>query len=157
MEKQIVYVYTEQAWYGEQDDYGKIIVIVCSGSEDAILEKLYTVLKEGELIQEEVWEKSNVLSYPDLEIFLKERNVYCNGQKVYCNHLEFLTLAYLAARPNWVFTKKQIYEAVWKEPGEFCGSAVANVISQIRRKLRKAGVKKEYIQTVIHQGYKFVP
>ena len=70
--------------------------------------------------------------------------------------MEFDTFAFLAGYPNWIFTKKQIYEVVWNEPGENCGSAVANVISQIRRKLRQAGVEQEYIQTVINQGYKFV-
>lgn len=71
------------------------------------------------------------------------------------NHLEFDTLAFLAGYPNWIFTKEQVYEAVWDEPGENCGSAVTNVISQIRRKMRQAGTEQEYIQTVINQGYRF--
>ena len=42
-------------------------------------------------------------------------------------------------------------EVVWKEDQEYCGSAVANVISQIRRKIGNG-----YIETVINSGYKFV-
>ena len=48
------------------------------------------------------------------------------------------------------FPKEQIYEAVWKEPGDKCGSAVVNVVSQIRRK-----IGDEYIETVVGSGYRF--
>lgn len=95
--------------------------------------------------------------FAGLKIDRNKKILFYEGEAIALNHLEFSTLSFLAAHPEWVFTKEQIYEAVWKEPGEFCGSAMANVVSQIRRKLRKVGVKKEYIQTVIHQGYKFVP
>lgn len=46
--------------------------------------------------------------------------------------------------------KEQIYEAVWRETGDRCGTAVVNVISQIRRK-----IGERYIKTVISSGYKF--
>lgn len=42
-------------------------------------------------------------------------------------------------------------EAVWKENPEHCGSAVTNVISQIRRKIGNG-----YIETVVGSGYRFV-
>jgi len=50
-----------------------------------------------------------------------------------------------------VFSKEQIYEAVWKEHGMNCGSAVTNVVSQIRRKIGDG-----YIETVVGSGYRFV-
>lgn len=68
---------------------------------------------------------------------------------------EFQTLAYLASQPGRVFTKEQIYEAVWKEEPVDISSAVFCIISSIRKKLRKY-TAKEYIQTVWGVGYKFV-
>ena len=68
---------------------------------------------------------------------------------------EFQTLVYLASQPNRVFTKEQIYQAVWKEEPVDVSSGVFCIIGNIRRKLREV-TKKEYIQTVWGVGYKFV-
>ena len=68
---------------------------------------------------------------------------------------EFQTLVYLASQPGRVFTKEQIYQAVWKEEPVDVSSAVFCIIRNIRQKLRKV-TKKKYIQTVWGVGYKFV-
>ena len=95
------------------------------------------------------------LSFPDLEIRLKEQTVSCNGQLVTLTHHEFAVLAYLARHPDWVFSASQIYEAVWDRDGEHRGTAVASVIDQIRRKLTPDTPKGGYIRTVLGSGYKF--
>ena len=68
---------------------------------------------------------------------------------------EFQTLVYLASQPGRVYTKEQIYQAVWKEEPVDVSSSVFCIIANIRQKLRKV-TKKEYIQTVRGVGYKFV-
>ena len=52
-------------------------------------------------------------------------------------------------------TEKQIYETVWKQPGEKCEASVSSGISQLRKKLAPANSKDGYIRTVINSGYKF--
>lgn len=93
----------------------------------------------------------NILTFSQLEIHLQKQMIFQNGRFISLSHLEFQTLSYLALHPGWVISKEQIYEAVWKEDQEYCGSAVANVISQIRRKIGNG-----YIEAVINSGYKFV-
>ena len=93
----------------------------------------------------------NILTFSQLEIHLQKQMIFQNGRFISLSHLEFQTLSYLALHPGWVISKEQIYEAVWKEDQEYCGSAVANVISQIRRKIGNGD-----IETVINSGYKFV-
>jgi Response regulators consisting of a CheY-like receiver domain and a winged-helix DNA-binding domain len=104
-------------------------------------------------------EKANrdILSFPGLEICVKEQTVCKDGVPVSLSHYEFFTLYYLAQHPGWVFTKEQIYEAVWQQPGEYCGVAVSNVISQIRKKLNPEDPKHGYIKTIVNSGYKFEP
>ena len=68
---------------------------------------------------------------------------------------EFQTFVYLASQPGRVYTKEQIYQAVWKEEPVDVSSAVFCIIRNIRQKLRKV-TTKEYIQTVWGVGYKFV-
>lgn len=57
-------------------------------------------------------------SFPGLEICLREQAVICGGKPVHLSHYEFFTLWFLTEHPGWVFTKEQIYEAVWNEPGD---------------------------------------
>ena len=92
---------------------------------------------------------------PGLEIRLKEQTVYCNGTLIALTYHEFAVLTYLARHPGWVFSASQIYEAVWDKDGEHCGTAVASVIGQIRRKLTPDTPKGGYIRTVLGSGYKF--
>ena len=68
---------------------------------------------------------------------------------------EFQTFVYLASQPGRVYTKEQIYQAVWKEEPVDVSSAVFCIIRNIRQKLRKV-TTKEYIQTGWGVGYKFV-
>lgn len=92
----------------------------------------------------------DTLSFRNLEIRPKERTVYRDGKSVVLSHYEFSALLYLAQPPNWVFSKEQIYTAVWKAPGDG-GAAVPNIICQIRHKIGEG-----YIETVVGSGYKFI-
>ncbi|OUQ76103.1 hypothetical protein B5E48_09710 [Massilimicrobiota sp. An105] len=71
-------------------------------------------------------------------------------------HLEFSVLLYLAQQPGRVFTKQQIFEAVWNEDCETCHNSVASTIYHLRQKIEPDPTNPVYIQTVIHTGYKFV-
>ena len=99
---------------------------------------------------------SERITFPGLEIMINQQNVYRDGQLVDLTKREFYTLAFLAQHPNWLYTAQQIYKAAWNGPSEDCGSAVATVIGQLRRKLTPDTPKKGYIQTMIGRGYKFV-
>lgn len=98
----------------------------------------------------------STLRFPGLEIRILEHVVYRNNDLISLTRREFLTLTYLAKHPNWVFSSDSIYEAVWKEYCGNRGTAVSNVISQIRRKLTPDTPRGGYIVTVIGSGYKFV-
>lgn len=143
----------------------KILVIELSKVDESIQNEIIAFLSGKEKCQiVEVplpvctGDKNDVvLSFPGLEIRLREQRVYKDGILVSLSHYEFFTLYYLAQHPGWVFTKEQIYEAVWQQPGEYCGAAVSNVISQIRKKLNPENPKHGYIKTIVNSGYKFEP
>lgn len=99
---------------------------------------------------------SKTMTFPGLKIFLNEHSVYRKGELIPVTSREFHTLVYLARHPGWVFTAESIYENVWQESSENIGTAVANVISQLRHKLTPDTLKDGYIQTIIGDRYKFV-
>ena len=128
------------------------MVVTFSDSEEHMIQKIMDVLRDEPAVEHSLEPSyaSNVLTFSGLVVHMKEQTVYKNGEEVSLTHHEFFTLAYLIQHPGWVFSKEQIYEEVWKENPEHCGTAVTNVISQIRRKLGEG-----YIKTVIGSGYKF--
>lgn len=101
--------------------------------------------------------EKTVLSFPGLDIHLKEHSAYRDGRLVPLTHKEFSTLVYLARHPHWVFTAEQIYSAVWQRDDGDCGTSVSSIIGHIRRKLTPETPKGGYILTVIGGGNKFVP
>ena len=100
--------------------------------------------------------RDKVLQYSGLRIDPDKHQISYQGNVLPLTETyEFQTLVYLASHPEQVFTKEQIYQAVWKEEPVDVSSAVFCVIKNIRQKLRKV-TTKEYIQTVWGAGYKFV-
>ena len=101
-------------------------------------------------------EHDKVLQYSGLCIDSLRHQASYQGQEIsLTENYEFHTLAYLASQPGRVYTKEQIYQAVWKEEPVDVSSAVFCIIGNIRQKLREV-TTKEYIQTVWGVGYKFV-
>lgn len=132
-----------------------IVNILIVKAEDVILQEVITFLSDKVKCQIldlplDIY-PANILTFPGLKIHIHEQIVYHNDTLIPLTHHEFFTLTYLASHPSWVFSKEQIYEAVWKEHGMNCGSAVTNVVSQIRRKIGDG-----YIETVVGSGYRFV-
>ena len=95
------------------------------------------------------------LGSSDIQIDLRGHQVLYKGKSLLFTEHEFLVLAYLASQPGRVFTKEQIYMAVWNDEPIDVGSAIFCTISNIRKKIRKY-LNKEYIQTVWGVGYKFI-
>lgn len=106
--------------------------------------------------EKQATERNKVLQYSGLRIDLNKHQISYQGSVLPLTETyEFQTFAYLASQPGRVFTKEQIYQAVWKEEPVDVSSAVFCIIGNIRQKLRKV-TTKEYIQTVWGVGYKFV-
>ena len=142
-----------------------VLEISKSESEGAILQEFMGLLSEKTGVQaidllQESEERGitapQVLTFSDLEIRIKEQAVYKGGIHIPMSHYEFFTLCYLAKHPGWVFTKQQIYEAVWGELEGNGMAAVTNIVSQIRKKLNPDDPTHGFIQTVVNSGYKFV-
>ena len=92
---------------------GKFLILSLADHEEHILNKIIeTIANEPELDHITLPLSAASLSFPDLEIRLKEQTVSCRGQLVTLTHHEFAVLVYLARHPGWVFSASQIYEAV---------------------------------------------
>ena len=134
---------------------GKFLVLSLTDHEEYMLSRIMEIIAAEPGFDHIVTSHPcNTLVFPGLELRLKERTAYRNGELISMTRREFATLVYLAKHPFWVFSAGQIYEEVWGD-GENCGTAVASVIGQIRRKLTPDMPKAGYIRTVLGSGYKF--
>ena len=93
------------------------------------------------------------LRYRDWVLNLEEMTLTAAGQPVNLTAHEFRIVELLAGRPKRVFTKQQIYEAVWQEDCAVEDKTITVHISNIRAKLRPSGTDS-YIQTVWGIGFK---
>ena len=106
---------------------GKIFVLSVTDHEEYILSRIMEIIAAEPGFDHIVSSHPcNTLVFPGLELRLKERTVHRNGELISMTHREFATLVYLANHPSWVFSAGQIYEEVWGEDGENCGTAVAS-------------------------------
>ena len=93
------------------------------------------------------------LRYRDWVLNPDEMTLTAAGQPVNLTAHEFKIVELLAGRPKRVFTKQQIYEAVWQEAYAVEDKTITVHVSNIRAKLRPSGTDG-YIQTVWGIGFK---
>ena len=93
------------------------------------------------------------LRFRDWALDLDGMTLTAAGQPVNLTAHEFKIVELLASRPKRVFTKQQIYEAVWQEEYAVEDKTITVHISNIRAKLRPSGTDS-YIQTVWGIGFK---
>lgn len=135
---------------------GKVEIVMRKVYEDTVSETILMSFN-GENKPSKAGCDPDTLIFPGLKILVKEQLVYRNDVPLQLTRLEFHTLVYLARYPGWIVPANKIYEDVWKESSKNQGTAVVNVISQLRRKLTPDTPKDGFIQTVTGLGYKFEP
>ena len=94
-----------------------------------------------------------LLRYRDWVLNPDEMTLIAAGQPVSLTAHEFRIVELLAGRPKRVFTKQQIYEAVWEQEYAVEDKTITVHISNIRAKLRPSGTDG-YIQTVWGIGFR---
>lgn len=95
------------------------------------------------------------ITFGDLTIYQKSRRVAFAGQEVQLTPKEFDILFFLAQNPGTVFTKEQLYQAVWMEPYYTADSNIMAFIRKLRKKIEPNPDAPQYILTIWGIGYKF--
>ena len=137
------------------ENIGYILLAEFNNSEKAILNEIMTVLK-GYSVEDINEENNRNISFHGITIYPDQRRIFTAENEIFLSHYEFDMLLLLVKHPGWVFTKEQIYEAVWDDTPVSVDAKVECMIYSIRKKLR-AYTDREYVQTVWGVGYKFNP
>lgn len=90
-----------------------------------------------------------------LSIFPKFRKVVRDGEEIPLTPKEFDILCFLARNRGEIFTKEQIYQAVWDNDYLLDDSNIMAFIRKLRKKIEPNPDAPEYILTIWGIGYKF--
>jgi DNA-binding response OmpR family regulator len=100
-------------------------------------------------------EIASALIFDNLSITPDTREVLVSGVSVELTAKEFDLLYFLAKNRGKVFTKKQIYRAVWKDEYAFDDNNIMVHIRRLRKKVEPNPKQPQFIKTVWGVGYKF--
>ena len=107
----------------------------------------YKRLKGGDPIR--------IIAAGRVEIDILSHQVRIDGKEVSFTSTEYALLVFLASNPDRVFTREQIFTAVW---GNDYAGELATVpvhIQKIRKKIEKNPANPELIETLWGTGYRF--
>ena len=125
------------------DDY-----LVKPFSPEVLIARIRAVLRRGRDEEDE----DAILTHGDLRIDPARVRVTWQGEVVDLTATEFSVLLFLARKPGWVFTRKQIVDSV---KGEYYAVTERAVDVQMVGLRKKLGGGAELIETVRGIGYKF--
>lgn len=98
-------------------------------------------------------ERHTALTFDRIKIDLSAKELWVDNTPVALTKSEYLICEYLARNKGQVFSKEQIYEAVFSLEGDSDNSTISTHIKNIRAKLSKLDIQP--IATVWGIGYKW--
>jgi DNA-binding response OmpR family regulator len=100
-------------------------------------------------------EKSPVIiTYGDLSVDKEKCCAYKNGKPIELGAKEYKLLLFFLEHPEKVFTKRQLYQAVWDEEYYFDDNTIMVHISRIRNRIEDDPQNPKYLKTIRGIGYK---
>ena len=100
-------------------------------------------------------EENKVIEIRGLKIDTTARRVWINGEEKAFTTKEFDLLTFLAAHPNHVYTKDELFSEIWDMEAIGDIATVTVHIKKIREKIEFDTSKPQYIETIWGVGYRF--
>jgi DNA-binding response OmpR family regulator len=146
-----------------RDDEAEIVRLLQAGADDYMVKpftsahldaRVTSVLRRaGRSSREE----PTVIDAGELRVDLAQRQAYLAGQLLTLTRKEFDLLAYLAARPGRVVSRRELLEEVWRQPSVGEDQTIDVHLYWLRRKLGESAASPRYLHTVRGVGFRFAP
>jgi DNA-binding response OmpR family regulator len=95
-----------------------------------------------------------LITYGNLSVDKEKCCAYKDGNLLELGAKEYKLLLYFMEHPERVFTKRQLYQAVWDEDFYFDDNTIMVHISRIRNRIEDDPQKPKYLKTLRGIGYK---
>ncbi|MGP1386999.1 MAG: response regulator [Thainema sp.] len=97
---------------------------------------------------------SLILSWGDLQLDLTLIQATYRQQTIALSPKEYSLLELFLRHPQRIFSRSNIIDRLWSIDDSPTDAAVTNLIKDLRRRLRSAGIEEEMIETVYRLGYR---
>jgi DNA-binding response OmpR family regulator len=101
--------------------------------------------------------KAERLSFDELEIDARTREVTRDGELLHLTAKEFDLLWFLASNPKQVFSRDQLMDRVWGYEAALDTGTVTVHVRRLREKIEEDPARPCFLQTVWGVGYRFSP
>jgi DNA-binding response OmpR family regulator len=145
-----------------RDNEAEIVRLLRAGADDYMVKpfssahldaRVTTVLRRtGRASRPE----PTVISAGGLKIDPIQREATLDGEALSLTRKEFDLLAYLAARPGQVVSRRELLEEVWQQPSIGEDQTIDVHLYWLRRKLRESAAGPRFLHTVRGVGIKFL-
>jgi two-component system, OmpR family, KDP operon response regulator KdpE len=143
-----------------RDDDASIVRALDAGADDYVVKPFSAVTLDARiravLRRALTPDADTVLAVGGLEVDPRARTVRLDGGPVELSPREFDLLAYLAARPGQVVTKRELLTEVWRLPYGGADKTVDVHLSWLRRKLGESAQAPRFLVSVRGVGVKLV-
>jgi DNA-binding response OmpR family regulator len=145
-----------------RDDEGEIVRLLRAGADDYMVKpftgahldaRVTSVLRRaGRASRTE----PTTLEVGRLRVDLGQRLAQLDGNPLNLTRKEFDLLAYLAARPGHVVSRRELLEEVWRQPSIGEDQTIDVHLYWLRRKMGETAAKPRYLHTVRGVGFRLV-
>jgi len=141
-----------------RDDDASTVSALDAGADDYVVKPFSAATLDARiravLRRSTTADADSVLVVGPLVVDTSARLVTLDGQPVELSPREFDLLAYLAARPRKVVSKRELLTEVWRLPYGGADKTVDVHVSWLRRKLGENAIEPRYLHTIRGVGIK---
>jgi DNA-binding response OmpR family regulator len=119
-----------------------------------LLARVKAILRRVNRYKEQPSGNPDLIKYGNLAIDKATCTVYKDGKPLELGAKEYKMLLYFMERPERVFTKKQLYYAVWEDDYLFDDNTIMVHISRLRSRIEDDPQNPQYLKTIRGIGYK---
>lgn len=134
-----------------------IVVGLDAGADDYVVkpcDPARLLARIRALLRRQKAASSLILSWGDLQLDLTLIQVTYRQQTISLSPKEYSLLELFLRHPQRIFSRSNIIDRLWSIDDSPTDAAVTNLIKDLRRRLRSAGMKEEMIETVYRLGYR---
>ncbi|MCO1599642.1 response regulator transcription factor [Micromonospora sp. RHAY321] len=146
-----------------RDDEQSVVKLLRAGADDYMVKpftgahldaRIMTVLRRAGRASRTV--QPAVHTVGGLRVDVGERSALLDGEPLALTRKEFDLLAYLAARPGRVVSRRELLEEVWRQPSVGEDQTIDVHLYWLRRKMGESAAKPRYLRTVRGVGFRLV-
>jgi DNA-binding response OmpR family regulator len=145
-----------------RDDESEIVRLLMAGADDYMVKPFTSAHLDARVTS--VLRRTGRVTSPEpptaieaggLRVDVAQRQAYLDGQLLALTRKEFDLLAYVAARPGRVVSRRELLEEVWRQPSVGDDQTIDVHLYWLRRKLGESAAKPRFLHTVRGVGIRF--